>query len=243
MLPSLNADADLWYADLHPYYSRQNNRVVQYHIRALSPPGGLVVDPFVGSGVSALEAIAAGRRIIASDISPMAVFITNALVEPLDISAYRSLAWAIYKEAPFRHSNSSPVFRQVWGDERIGQIYGIKEMIESSVTSERKFLYLALSKSMDTCNNCLAPPSFEITGSASSIFNQSQIRIYPNPDTNIHEHFIRAANIIASIKQQTNRYQMPAQVLLGDVADLVVPNVNAIITDPPWGNIQYGLAE
>lgn len=49
---------------------------------AFAPEGGLVVDPFLGSGVSALEALRLRRRFTGVDINPIAVRIARLIVSP-----------------------------------------------------------------------------------------------------------------------------------------------------------------
>lgn len=47
-------------------------------IETYSNPGDIVCDPFVGSGVVALESLIANRGIIASDISPYSMILSRA---------------------------------------------------------------------------------------------------------------------------------------------------------------------
>ena len=49
----------------------------RHYIAALTEPGALVVDPFLGSGSTALAAIAEGRRFVGCDIDPKAVRATK----------------------------------------------------------------------------------------------------------------------------------------------------------------------
>jgi len=59
---------------------------VQEYIKHYSRPGDLVCDPFSGSGVTPVEALVLGRRAVASDINPVARFITRmTAVAPIDI--------------------------------------------------------------------------------------------------------------------------------------------------------------
>jgi hypothetical protein len=55
---------------------------MRYLIQHLCPEGGLVVDPFLGSGISALEAIHLNRRFVGMDINPAAVRLSRLLVSP-----------------------------------------------------------------------------------------------------------------------------------------------------------------
>lgn len=75
----------------HPYFTKRAWNVVQKYIEAFSEPGDLVLDPFGGSGVTAVEALVLRRRAIHSDISPLANFITWGIaVSPVDEAALQN---------------------------------------------------------------------------------------------------------------------------------------------------------
>lgn len=73
----------------HKYWGKKPSDVFSYLIEVLSTPGDLVLDPFVGSGVLAVEAKKAGRRFLGVDINPVAVHISKLLVAPPRSSALR----------------------------------------------------------------------------------------------------------------------------------------------------------
>lgn len=52
-------------------------------IEAFTDPGDWVLDPFVGGGTTAVEALALGRRVVASDINSLSAFVTRAKTTPL----------------------------------------------------------------------------------------------------------------------------------------------------------------
>lgn len=56
---------------LHPW--QQSSNPARYYIERLTNPGDLVVDPFLGSGTTAVAAVALGRRFIGCDIDEAAV--------------------------------------------------------------------------------------------------------------------------------------------------------------------------
>jgi len=68
---------------VHGYFTKQSWNIVADYIKNYSKPGDLVVDPFGGSGVTAIEAMMNNRRAISVDINPLAVFIVNALIVPV----------------------------------------------------------------------------------------------------------------------------------------------------------------
>jgi 16S rRNA G966 N2-methylase RsmD len=68
---------------VHGYFTKQTWNVVAEYIKTYSKPGDMVLDPFGGSGVTAVEALMNNRRAISIDINPMAVFIVKALIAPV----------------------------------------------------------------------------------------------------------------------------------------------------------------
>jgi len=66
----------------HKYWGKKPAEPIRYLIQHLCPPEGLVVDPFLGSGISALEAVQLRRRIIGIDVNPAAIRLSRMLVAP-----------------------------------------------------------------------------------------------------------------------------------------------------------------
>jgi predicted methyltransferase len=62
---------------MHKFWARKPHNVVGEYIEHYSKKGEIVLDPFVGSGVTAIEALKRGRKAIATDLDPMATFITR----------------------------------------------------------------------------------------------------------------------------------------------------------------------
>jgi DNA modification methylase len=68
---------------VHGYFTRQTWNVVQAYIENFSQKGDLVLDPFGGSGVTAIEAMMIDRRGIHVDLNPMSFFLVNGLTCPV----------------------------------------------------------------------------------------------------------------------------------------------------------------
>ena len=87
--------AKAWHYKIHPFYTKQPSNVVGEYIRHFCPEGGLVVDPFCGSGVTAIEALTNRRQAVCLDLDPFAVFITRqTCLVPVDLNAY----WEAYRQ-------------------------------------------------------------------------------------------------------------------------------------------------
>ncbi len=68
---------------VHGYFTKQAWNIVDAYIKNYSKPGDLVLDPFGGSGVTAVEAMMNNRKAISIDINPMAIFIVQSLITPV----------------------------------------------------------------------------------------------------------------------------------------------------------------
>ena len=70
---------------VHGYFTKQTWNVVADYIKNYSKPGDLVLDPFGGSGITAVEALMNDRKAINIDLNPMAVFMVQGLIAPVNI--------------------------------------------------------------------------------------------------------------------------------------------------------------
>lgn len=62
---------------VHKYWARKPWYVVNEYIKHFTKKGDTVLDPFCGSGVTGVEAIASNRKAILVDLNPIAVFIAK----------------------------------------------------------------------------------------------------------------------------------------------------------------------
>jgi 16S rRNA G966 N2-methylase RsmD len=68
---------------VHGYFTKQTWNVVAEYIKNFSQPNDLVLDPFGGSGVTAIEALMNDRQGIHLDLNPMSTFMVDSLVAPI----------------------------------------------------------------------------------------------------------------------------------------------------------------
>lgn len=71
--------------NMHTYWSKKPHDAIRQYIQHYTKPGDLVLDPFSGSGGTALAALMEGRAAIAIDRSPAATFITKNYCTPIDV--------------------------------------------------------------------------------------------------------------------------------------------------------------
>ena len=73
---------------MHTYWSKKPHDAIRQYITHYTRPGDLVLDPFCGSGGTALAALIEGRKAIAIDRSPAAAFITKNYCRPIDADSF-----------------------------------------------------------------------------------------------------------------------------------------------------------
>ncbi|MBI3884665.1 MAG: hypothetical protein HY302_02890 [Opitutae bacterium] len=66
---------------VHPYFTRRPANVVSDYVEAYSRPGDVVLDPFGGTGVTAIEAMLLGRTGVQNDLNPFANFIARSIAD------------------------------------------------------------------------------------------------------------------------------------------------------------------
>ena len=69
---------------LFPYPARTTPSIPREAISKLSPPGGIVLDPFCGGGTTLVEALAQGRQAVGSDLNPVAVYVSRVKTTRID---------------------------------------------------------------------------------------------------------------------------------------------------------------
>ena len=70
----------------HKFWGRKTWNVVSEFVQNYCPENGVVLDPFSGSGVTALESLKVGRRVIAIDLNPIATEILRLTIQPVNLA-------------------------------------------------------------------------------------------------------------------------------------------------------------
>lgn len=74
---------------IHKFWARKPHNVVAEYIEHYTEQGEIVLDPFVGSGVTAIEALRLGRKAVAIDLNPIATFMTRMIAKPIDLEKFQ----------------------------------------------------------------------------------------------------------------------------------------------------------
>jgi hypothetical protein len=84
--------------NMHVYWSKKPHTAIRQYIQHYTQPGDIVLDPFCGSGGTALAALLDGRKAVTIDRSPAATFITKNHCTPVDTDRLRLAFQKVRKE-------------------------------------------------------------------------------------------------------------------------------------------------
>ncbi len=79
----------------HPYHTKVPIEAISPHIAHYTLPGDIILDPFCGSGMTGVAALANRRRAILVDLSPAAVHIAESHVTPAPLASLESASASI----------------------------------------------------------------------------------------------------------------------------------------------------
>jgi DNA modification methylase len=66
------------------YWGRKPHNIWSDYIEHYCPKDGVVLDPFMGSGISTFESLKIGRKIISTDLNPLSAFVVEVLSSKFD---------------------------------------------------------------------------------------------------------------------------------------------------------------
>ena len=113
----------------HKYWGKKPAEPLRYLMGVLSDDGGLVCDPFLGSGAVAREAAVLGRRFVGGDLNPLAVRLSRFLVSPCDKILYAGEIQRIEKSVKHLIDESygagfgTEVSHVLWKDGAMAQVW------------------------------------------------------------------------------------------------------------------------
>ena len=233
--------------DIHPYPAKFIPQIPGTLISLLSARGELVLDPFGGSGTTALEAVRLGRRAVSVDANPLSALIGRAKTTTIDRDAARELhalhaaLAAELQSLPndpsrlcFVHEAHAPIIpnRDRWfADSAFGELCLIKGRIMAiEAPAARDVALVALSR---------------IALQASYQDSETRYKSVPRtvPVGETIKRFLKEFSCVADAVAEgeaVRRYGI-SKFICGDVRALRTDqiedgSVDLIVTSPPYGN-------
>jgi DNA modification methylase len=171
---------------MHKYWARKPHNVVGEYIEHYSKKGEIVLDPFVGSGVTAIEALKRGRKAIAIDIDPISTFITHMTLKPINLKdfkeAFKQLEKSVRKDVEKLYTTTCPNCGQpcleayvVWSDIVECEVCHEKVVVAKAVKKE-KALMCSSGHELNQ-NNVVGEEPIEIGCECKSCLEKSEKRV------------------------------------------------------------------
>jgi len=76
---------------IHRFYARRPHNVFSYLVSHYSNPGDIILDPFMGGGVTVVEALRLKRKVVSVDVNPLAWFVTREEVSNIELTEFESI--------------------------------------------------------------------------------------------------------------------------------------------------------
>jgi DNA modification methylase len=137
---------------VHGYFTKQTWNVVAEYIKNFSKPGDLVLDPFGGSGVTLIESLMERRKGINIDINPLAVFLVNSLIAPINESdlnnAFIKVKDEYNKNEPKTESDIQKIINKYPGPKPLHLPKGSDVPTVDKLFSDKQIAQLSLLKSI-----------------------------------------------------------------------------------------------
>ena len=129
--------------NFYRYPARFSPKFVRATIAALSEPGDLVLDPFMGGGTTLVEALALGRHAVGTDISSLATFVSE-----VKTTLYNDDELETLKDWSIRTASLVHMHRQGSTDEMYAEAGYYRHMDNSSTWRLRKAIEQCLKSAM-----------------------------------------------------------------------------------------------
>lgn len=233
--------------DLHPYPAKFIPQLPGTIISLLSSRGDLVLDPFGGSGTTALETIRLGRKAVSFDANPVAALIgrvKTASVGAAAISELHILHGAL--RAFLGSMPTDPKLLVVKFEKHAPTIANREKWFPDSSYGELAHIRFKISELADSTANDIAYLALSRTVLGSS-FQDSETRYKSVPRAipvgETTKRFIKEfESVMRSVARNASatRYGV-SRFITGDVRNLPseeIPDgsVDLIVTSPPYGN-------
>jgi len=137
---------------VHGYFTKQTWNVVAEYIKNFSKPRDVVLDPFGGSGVTAVEALMNGRSAINIDLNPMAVFLVQSLIAPVSqtdlLKAFTAVKEEYKKNEPITEAEIQKAIKKFPGPKPLPLPKGSDVDTVDQLFTDKQIAQLGLLKSI-----------------------------------------------------------------------------------------------
>jgi len=222
----------------HSYPARAHPVTARRLIEELTPEGGIILDPFCGSGTVLVEAMLTGRAAIGSDLNPVAVMLSRAKTFPHAPIKTEALVDAARSAADFagqRRKAKAGASRRLpqedvssFAPHVLLELDGLRAGIEQAPPETRPDLQLIFSSILVKLSARKGDTTDEQTTKRVAAGYPSRLFIQKAED--VARRFDELYSLLPSPPPRARVYEDDANVL----AKVDDNSIDAIITSPPY---------
>ena len=230
---------------LHPYPAKFIPQLPANFIRRFSLPGEIILDPFGGSGTTALEAIRMGRRAISLDANPLATLIGKVKSAQLNDDDKRRLERLRATIDAFSFPADATIDSLKLND-WIPSIPNIQKWFQNNVIIELAYIRMLIDKTTTSISRDVALAS--LSKIIVRVSNQDSETRYVSKEKNISDNFcvrlfsdslsttIKKIDQLATLKgiEKSAYFTIDSRKIPGDL--IPGESVSFIVTSPPYPN-------
>ena len=181
---------------MHKYWGKKPFEQLDFFIEKYSEKNGVVLDSFCGSGVTLVEALRLGRNAVGIDLNPIAIKLTHASLQPLDLKSLNAEFERIKRKVKplidslYRREldgEDTITTHLVWKGTKIDEVWYLDH-------SDKKQIRKADKKDYEMSTNPLIEPKWY---PESLMFENSRINVYK--DQKVSDLFTKRALVGLSI--------------------------------------------
>jgi hypothetical protein len=234
---SLSSPTTAFTHGLHRFAAKYIPQVPGWALDSFAPRGGVVVDPFMGSGTTLVEGLLRGGTTIGVDIDPLARFIARAKVTPVDHERIAALGRALatrWREPAATLRPPMPDienFGHWFSPAQWGWVQSLQEEILrlDCTDDERFFLLVVFSSTLRWVSNA--------DDQSQKTYVSGTLRKEPPPVADVIWRFLRRA--VVGLAQLNQHRRCDALTIVADDADatdlgLAPASVDLAVTSPPY---------
>ncbi|MBU1901946.1 site-specific DNA-methyltransferase, partial [Patescibacteria group bacterium] len=232
--------------DLHAFAAKFPPQLARLFIQGLSQPGDKVLDPMVGSGTAAVEAMLCGRKAIGIDIDPLALRLSRVKTTRYDLTTLRETTADVVDNARDLQRDKPRMERHL----RLRFAKEEQEFINYWFQRSTQIELIALISAMETIVDESARSFLELTFSSIIVTKSGGVSLArdlahsrphldksKSPKNAIDQFSARAVRNLASLAA-IRRCRYKPRIIEGDARKLKLSDdsVDLVVTSPPYAN-------